>query len=113
VLSLCAREDVEAEIVQPLKLSVSNRKMCAWALAYPYGTPDTVSSREYSLAKTAGYCCAFMNLGGNFLRSTNRFAIPRINITGNMTLGEFEAHASGFHQKLQDKLNHQPAANSL
>lgn len=106
VLPMCTQKNAEIEISQPLQFAMSGWKTPVWAFAYPFGTAETVSSREVHLAETAGYRCAFMNIGGSFLRTANKFAIPRINITGNMALGEFEAHASGFHQYLQNKLDH-------
>jgi peptidoglycan/xylan/chitin deacetylase (PgdA/CDA1 family) len=77
-----------------------------WAFAYPFGTEDTVSSRELALSEAAGYDCAFMNIGAGFSSAMHKFSIPRIHVTADMNLGEFEAHASAFHQYLQNKLRH-------
>jgi peptidoglycan/xylan/chitin deacetylase (PgdA/CDA1 family) len=105
VLSECSRETAEEEIARPLVLAQNELKASLWSLAYPYGTLETVSTREVALAETAGYRCAFMNIGGIVLPAVDRFAIPRTHITAALNLGEFEAHASGFHQRLQSRLS--------
>jgi len=105
VLSECPQGIAEEEISRPLALAQDELNASLWSLAYPYGTPETVSSREVALTVTAGYHCAFMNAGGIVPASTDRFAIPRIHITAALNLGEFEAHASGFHQRLQARVS--------
>lgn len=106
VLSECSPKAAEEEIARPLFLARDALQVSFWALAYPYGTPETVSSRELTLAAAAGYRCAFMNAGGMVSSSIERFAIPRIHIPAALGLGEFEAHASGFHQYFHDRLLH-------
>ncbi len=69
-----------------------------WSLAYPFGTEEAAGPREYQLAREAGFSCAFINSAGNF---DSRFAIPRVHITHDMHISEFEAHLSGFHHSLQ------------
>lgn len=108
VLKLCAPEVAAAEIAPPQSIvfdASATQESSMWALAYPYGTHETVSDRERSMAAAAGYACAFMNTGGMCSPSANKFAIPRVNISGNMTLGEFEAHASGFHYHFQNRVS--------
>jgi peptidoglycan/xylan/chitin deacetylase (PgdA/CDA1 family) len=73
-----------------------------WALAYPFGDSSSVTSRELQMAKRAGFKAAFLNTGGGVGPQTPRFALPRVHITGTMSLAEFEAHISGFHRSLQD-----------
>jgi peptidoglycan/xylan/chitin deacetylase (PgdA/CDA1 family) len=75
-----------------------------WALAYPFGDPPSVSERDVQMAEQAGYACAFMNVGGGFGARLPRFAIPRIHVTGDMNLSEFEAHISGFHRDFRARL---------
>lgn len=72
-----------------------------WALAYPFGDPASVTSREWQMAEQAGFECAFMNVGGGFGAALPRFAIPRVHVTSQMNLPEFEAHVSGFHSALR------------
>jgi peptidoglycan/xylan/chitin deacetylase (PgdA/CDA1 family) len=72
-----------------------------WAFAYPFGNPSSVGSREYQIAKAAGYECAFLNVGGPVLASSPRFALPRIHVTAEMSLPVYEAHISGFHDSLR------------
>ena len=69
-----------------------------WSLAYPFGTPASAGPREHRLARQAGFSGAFTNCAGNF---DCTFALPRIHITRDMHLAEFEAHLSGFHHSLQ------------
>jgi peptidoglycan/xylan/chitin deacetylase (PgdA/CDA1 family) len=72
-----------------------------WALAYPYGDSASVTAREQQMAEQAGFQCAFMNVGGGFNAPLPRFALPRVHVTKEMSLAEFEAHVSGFHRALQ------------
>ena len=73
-----------------------------WALAYPFGNDYSAGARETALAEQAGYACAFLNCGGGPARRTSpRFRLPRAHVTAHMSLPEFEAQLSGFHQALQ------------
>lgn len=76
-----------------------------WALAYPFGDSASVTSREWQMAEQAGFDCAFMNVGGGFGAALPRFAIPRVHVTSQMALSEFEAHISGFHTALRARLS--------
>jgi len=73
-----------------------------WALAYPFGDSSSVTSRELQMAERAGFKGAFLNVGGGFGSKTPKFALPRVHITAEMSLAEFEAHISGFHRSLHD-----------
>src|ERR1022692_2209800 len=73
-----------------------------WALAYPFGDSSSVTSREVEMAKRAGFKGAFLNVGGGFGNKTPTFALPRLHISGEMSLVELEAHISGFHRSLRD-----------
>ena len=76
-----------------------------WALAYPFGDPASVGSREGFFAQSAGYQCAFINYGGlTSKRKTLPFCMPRVHVNGGMTPAELEAHASGFHGWLQKNI---------
>jgi peptidoglycan/xylan/chitin deacetylase (PgdA/CDA1 family) len=75
-----------------------------WALAYPFGDPASVTAREVRMAKEAGFACAFVNFGGGFGAELPVFAMPRVHVTADMTLGEFEAHVSGFYRGLRQSL---------
>jgi peptidoglycan/xylan/chitin deacetylase (PgdA/CDA1 family) len=72
-----------------------------WSLAYPFGGASCVSAREFELAARAGYQCAFLNVGGGFGAEMPRFAIPRVHVTGDMGLSEFEARISGFYNGMR------------
>jgi len=73
------------------------------AFAYPFGNPSAVGAREVGLVEQAGYECAFTNVPG-VLTGANRFGLPRVHVTAHMSLGIFEAHVSGFHERLQRRL---------
>lgn len=79
--------------------SVLGRKI--WAFAYPFGGPDSVSSEVVEIARDAGFEAAFTNTGGGFGASLPLHAIPRVHVSSDMDLAEFEAHVSGFHRQLQ------------
>ena len=75
-----------------------------WALSYPFGDPASVTSREMTMAERAGYRCAFVNSGGLVPSQMERpFRLQRVHVSADMTMAEFEAHVSGFHQMLQSK----------
>jgi peptidoglycan/xylan/chitin deacetylase (PgdA/CDA1 family) len=74
-----------------------------WSFAYPFGDPASVGEREIEIAKHAGYTCAFVNYGGGFETFVPSFAVPRVHLTADMTLGEFEAHVSGMHRDLRSQ----------
>jgi Polysaccharide deacetylase len=85
-----------------------------WAFGYPFGNAATVTGRDLRLAEQAGFRCAFMNVGGGFgakinrskidHSKINRFALPRVHVTADMSLFEFEAHISGFYRSLRKRL---------
>jgi peptidoglycan/xylan/chitin deacetylase (PgdA/CDA1 family) len=80
-----------------------------WAFGYPFGNAATVTGRDLRLVEQAGFRCAFMNVGGGFGAKIggakiNRFALPRVHVTADMSLFEFEAHISGFYRSLRERL---------
>lgn len=75
-----------------------------WALAYPFGNSATVIKRDFRMAEQAGFSCAFMNVGGGFGAKIEKFAIPRVHVTAEMKLSEFEAHLTGFYRTLRKRL---------
>ena len=74
-----------------------------WAFAHPFGDLDSVSEREARIAEKAGYQCAFINIGGGFGAQMQPFAFPRVHVTSDMTLAEFEAHLTGFYRFLRER----------
>lgn len=103
--SLARREIFDCR--RELELSTGT---AVWALAYPFGNPVVVGDREFRFAREAGYECAFMNVSGA-LSAADRFALPRVHVTADMNLSTFEAHASGFHQRLQHWLRRSKGPN--
>ncbi len=73
-----------------------------WAIAYPFGDPGSVGAREFKMAEEAGYECGFVNVGG-VLNAADRFALPRVHVTAEMSLSVYEAHVSGFHDALRSR----------
>lgn len=88
-----------------------------WSIAYPFGGVDSVSGRELQMAERAGYDCAFTNFGGGFGPKSSRFGIPRLHVSLDMNLAEFEAHLCGLHESLRrcfgyiEQLPAEPAAD--
>jgi peptidoglycan/xylan/chitin deacetylase (PgdA/CDA1 family) len=72
-----------------------------WAFAYPFGESLSVTSRELSMAKRAGFKAAFLNMGGQVGTKTLKLALPRVHITRDMSMVELEAHISGVHRSLR------------
>jgi peptidoglycan/xylan/chitin deacetylase (PgdA/CDA1 family) len=82
------------------------------AFAYPFGNSESVTARDLTLAESAGFSCAFLNMGGGFGAALPRFALPRVHVNAGMNLGEFEAHISGFYRRLRGSPAIPPAAAS-
>ena len=101
VLSESTIESAWAEIVESKTALEGVLGKVVWALAYPFGDAASVTKRELALAERAKYQCAFLNCGGRWGAETSRFSIPRIHVGAGMTMGEFEAHLSGFHDSLR------------
>ncbi len=72
-----------------------------WALAYPFGDSASVGAREIEFARQSGFHCAFLNDESIVGTGQNWFALPRVHVTREMNLAEFEAHISGFHSSLK------------
>jgi len=101
VLSACS-EDVVRQEIQSSKQELERvLGRSVWAFAYPFGNPATMGDREVRLAREAGFACAFVNTGGGAVDRSQPFVLARAHVTAQMGLGEFEAHISGFHQRLQ------------
>jgi len=78
-----------------------------WALAYPFGDVASVTEREIRMAQESGFQCAFINYGGGFGADFQVYAIPRVHVTADMTLGELEARVSGFYRMLRERWAHE------
>jgi peptidoglycan/xylan/chitin deacetylase (PgdA/CDA1 family) len=103
MLSVQPRESAQAEISECRSALQTCLGRPIWALAYPFGDADSVGAREYELAKSAGYDCAFVNVAHALDRNAP-FSLPRVHITAAMSLSVFEAHISGFHSLAQRKI---------
>ena len=101
MLSRMSDTGAQAEIAGSRELLEKTLGRNVWALAYPFGNPGSFTAREVALAQAAQFTCAFANAGGGFGADLPRFALPRVHVTADMNLGEFEAHVSGFYRKLR------------
>ncbi len=79
--------------------SVLGRRV--WAFAYPFGDQQSVTLQVLEIARQTGYSVAFLNFGGGLGTELPHFALPRVHVTVEMSLSEFEAHVSGFYAWLQ------------
>jgi peptidoglycan/xylan/chitin deacetylase (PgdA/CDA1 family) len=98
-------EMARAEIFESKAMleAVLGRKI--WALAYPFGFQESITTEVLKLAQEAGFDCAFLNYGGGLGVDLSRFALPRIHVTAEMTLSELDAHVSGFYVRLHGGLD--------
>lgn len=92
----------QAEIANSRQILKDCSNQPVWALAYPFGNEGAVGVRESQLAENAGYECAFMNIEGELDRA-NKFFLPRVHVTSDMTQDVFEAHVSGLHERLRSR----------
>jgi peptidoglycan/xylan/chitin deacetylase (PgdA/CDA1 family) len=79
-----------------------------WAFAYPFGDEKSVSPQVMAIPEQVGYRVAFLNFGGGLGTDLPPFALPRVHVTAEMSLAEFEAHVSGFHMWLQRRARRNP-----
>ena len=101
MLSQMPAELARAEIVEcRAKLAAASQKD-VWAFAYPFGDAASVTPRVLAMPEAAGYDAAFLNFGGGLGADLPPYAMPRLHVTAEMRLSEFEAHVSGFHSRLQ------------
>ena len=104
ILSQQTSDEAWREISESRSVLEDALRKPVWALAYPFGDPASVTNREMQMAEQAGFHCAFMNVGGGFGAQLPRFALPRVHVTADMNLSEFEAHVSGFHRDFRSRL---------
>ncbi len=104
VLSKSTEESVWKEVVESQRMLESVLGKEVWAFAYPFGDAESVTNRELELVGRAGYECAFLNSGGASASKASRFAMPRVHVTGDMTLGELDAHLAGFHESVRARI---------
>lgn len=95
-------DDLAWHEISENKIALENTLgQAVWALGYPFGTASSVTPRDLQFAERAGFQCAFMNTGGGLGAKNYRFAFPRVHVTANMGLSEFEANISGFYRSLR------------
>jgi len=101
MLSQMPPELAYAEIYESRIRLESALQQRVWAFAYPFGDPQSVTPQVLGMAEKAGYEAAFLNFGGGLGAPLPVYALPRIHVTADMSLAEFEAHVSGFYMRLQ------------
>jgi peptidoglycan/xylan/chitin deacetylase (PgdA/CDA1 family) len=101
VLARCSEEEARREVDQSRAALERLLGDKVWAFAYPFGNPATMGKREVNFARDAGFECAFVNVGGGAVDPSQRFELARTHVTADMSLAEFDAHLSGFHNRLQ------------
>ncbi len=103
VLSQLSANDAWSEISQSRCRLEKVIDRPVWALAYPFGDTVCVTEREREMAERAGFTCAFLNVGGGLGAEMLSFAMPRVHVTGAMSLAEFDAHVSGLYRALRQR----------
>jgi len=101
MLSQLPIESAYAEITESRKRLESVLQQEVWAFAYPFGDPQSVTPQVLAMPQKSGYEAAFLNFGGGLGVELPPYALPRVHVTAEMSLAEFEAHVSGFHARLQ------------
>ena len=111
MLSQCSRETASEEIAQSRAALESVLGKPVRAFAYPFGDSQSVTPEVLAMPRAAGFSAAFMNCGGGLATPLPQFSLPRIHVTSNMSLGELDAHVSGFYAWLQRRTHraHEPA----
>ena len=101
VLSQLPRETAYAEISESRTRLESVLQRPIWAFAYPFGDPQSVNAQVLAMPEQAGFEAAFLNVGGGLGADLPPFALPRVHVTAETSLGELEACVSGFYNRLQ------------
>lgn len=101
MLSQAPPELARAEMVESRAKLESVLQNRVWAFAYPFGDPGSVTPQVLAMGQDAGYAAAFLNFGGGLGAELPPCALPRVHVTSEMSIAEFEAHVSGFHGRLQ------------
>jgi peptidoglycan/xylan/chitin deacetylase (PgdA/CDA1 family) len=95
VLSRLSEESAREELVRSRSRLKVELGRDVTLLAYPYGTPGTVSARDRDLARMAGYDAAFLAVTGAPRQGGDRFAIPRSKVLGSDGPAVFRAIVDG------------------
>ncbi len=100
VLSCQDAELAYREIAQSRSMLEAALAVKVWAFAYPFGDPYSINPQIVGMPERAGYRAAFINVGGGLGCDLPRYSLPRIHVSDQMSLPEFEAHVSGFYGRL-------------
>jgi peptidoglycan/xylan/chitin deacetylase (PgdA/CDA1 family) len=103
MLSEAPPDVARAEIAESRVRLESAVQTRVWAFAYPFGDPQSFTPQVLTMAREAGYEAAFLNFGGGLGADLPPYALPRVHVTAEMGLAEFEAHVSGFYRQLQER----------
>jgi peptidoglycan/xylan/chitin deacetylase (PgdA/CDA1 family) len=97
-----------AEISESRTTLESALQTQVWGFAYPFGNEQSVTPEVLAMPQKAGFEMAFVNFGGGLGVDLPAYALPRIHLTVEMSLPEFEAHVSGFYTRLQRRAGRTP-----
>ena len=100
MLSQQSPESAYAEMFESRVRLESALQRRVWAFAYPFGHPQSVTAQVLAMPQKAGYEIAFLNFGGGLGTHLPPFELPRVHVTAEMKLAEFEAQVSGFYMRL-------------
>ena len=99
-LSILKESEVFFEISHSKKLIEKNLKQQIDHFAYPYGTLNEASTREYELAKQHGFKTAVTTVPISG-RVTNMYAVPRYGIPYNLNAYGLQGKLSGWEHFLR------------
>jgi peptidoglycan/xylan/chitin deacetylase (PgdA/CDA1 family) len=97
ILSQAPTELAYSEIAESRKKLQDVLGLPVWAFAYPFGDLQSVTPEVLKMPQRAGFEAACLNVGGGLGVALPEFALPRVHVTANMNLAEFEAHVCGFY----------------
>ena len=98
--------DVAAAFAGPRAGAIS-RTFC-----YPNGGPADFDGRAGAQVRAAGGTAALSTLPGLNARGTDRWALRRLVVGADMTLGDFRARASGLHEALVARVSRAAAPSA-
>jgi peptidoglycan/xylan/chitin deacetylase (PgdA/CDA1 family) len=100
MLSRMSEESAYLEMAQARARLEAAAGVPVWAIAYPFGDDDAVGPREGKIAKCAGFQCGFVN-SEMYTTIDDRFMIPRIHASSEMTAAELDVHLSGVYRRIR------------
>ncbi|GAB4226573.1 MAG: hypothetical protein Tsb0021_02680 [Chlamydiales bacterium] len=94
-LSSLSINEIESELRLSKEILEQKLEVSIKYLAYPYGTPHTVSEEAKNVAKKTDYRAAFMNILGHLSSQSDLFSIPRCKVLRKDSLRVVQASLNG------------------